>query len=274
MHNREKYDIYSIKHRIRLKKEKDVTPSLKLHIALQHGDNNGIPLNYTYPLQNAVIGLLPARLNKLVHDEGIYSRLSPSKIFKPYNLSRLSPEKMHIENKFIFSDGDIHLYISSHNPDLINEFGSAFLKKGILNISKAILTVKTVELIDLEIDEEQYFVKTVSPIVVMDTLRQNNKNKTVFYHPSNSKYSTKIAKNLKEKYSAITSDVDVSDEKIKKMGFRIAPLKVKKEIVQYKNISLTAYSGLFAITGNKELIKVAYNLGLGNRSAYCGCILI
>lgn len=243
---------------------------MKLRVTLQT-EGTEIPMNHIYQLQSAVLRILPEEINKRIHDEGIKSRIS-QKIFRPYNLSRLLFGKKEIKKESIIPKGDIHFYISSHDEGLINVIANSLVKDGNLTLGQENFEVKAIEVMDLNTPGTEFIVKTVSPIIVMDRFKDDSgRYKTRFYSPDEEVFARKIEQNLREKFSAIS---DAPLEEIEKMTFRISAKKVRKEVVKYKDMFLTGYSGWFSVKGDPLLIKTAYDLGLGNRSAYSGCILI
>lgn len=242
---------------------------MKLRITAKQTKGQGIPLDHIYALQSAVLGILPENISRRLHSEGLKSRFS-GKVFRPYNLSRLLfGRDRQIKDGLIISKKDIAFYVSSHNEEVLNVIANSLFKKGCLKIGQNELEVESIELVDWR-KMCGIGVKTASPVIVMDRVKAGSGYRTIFYSPFDDVFAKKISRNLKEKLSAV-SDIPLDD--IEAMDFDIKPLKVRKEVVKYKDMFLTAYSGDFFIKGTPELIKTAFDLGIGNRSAYSGCII-
>lgn len=79
-----------------------------------------------------------------------------------------------------------------------------------------------------------------------------------------------IRDNLIKKYIAFYN-IEPSDT-----SFKLVPIKnknLKENIILYKGIVIKGWSGEFDIEGSEELIKIAYDAGLGSKNSQgFGCI--
>ena len=133
------------------------------------------------------------------------------------------------------------------------------------------LTLEKFECI-LEEVEEECMIKTLSPITVYSTLvSQDGKKKTYYYSPFESEFSELIKNNLIKKYEAFNC------KKLDYYDFKITPIKetLKESVIFYKGFIVKGWNGVFEIKGNKELIEVALNSGMGSKNSQgMGCIIL
>lgn len=71
----------------------------------------------------------------------------------------------------------------------------------------------------------------------------------------------KVADNLIEKYYALHSQLPAN------VDIRVKLLNSKSEYIQYKKIKYKGYTGIAIIEGDKDIVKLAYQAGLGPK---CG----
>ncbi|WP_339063934.1 CRISPR-associated endoribonuclease Cas6 [Tepidibacillus marianensis] len=72
-----------------------------------------------------------------------------------------------------------------------------------------------------------------------------------------------MTENLKKKYEAYTGK-KINGE------FRITPLKVTnkdKVITKFKGFIINAWSGIYELRGNPEVLDFAYRVGVGGRNS-------
>jgi len=88
--------------------------------------------------------------------------------------------------------------------------------------------------------------------------------KTYYYNPSEKEFPMLIKENIIKKYKAFYRKMPSSEE------FFIEPIKLdnrNEKIVIYKGFVIKGWMGKFKLKGEPELLKLAYNAGLGAKNS-------
>jgi len=138
----------------------------------------------------------------------------------------------------------------------------------LLNAQRLELLSATAEKIDVK---DSMKIETKSPIVVYTTFETTNRSKkTYYFSPFEDDFAFYIKQNIIKKYIAYTKQNDFQG------NFSIKPLpnqKLKQNIVLYKDTVIKGWSGKFEISGDINLIKLAFDAGLGSKNSQgFGCI--
>lgn len=229
-----------------------------------------LPINYNHIMQAALISWLDnEKYQKFLHD---YGYKYENRTFKMYSYSKIfGTFRIDKENKKIIFFDSIYFYISSCDKEFLDYLGKNIITENKLNLIGNLLTLEKFECI-LEKIEEECIIKTLSPITVYSTLiSQDGKKKTYYYSPFESEFSELIKNNLIKKYEAFNC------KKLDSYDFKITPIKetLKESVIFYKGFIVKGWNGVFEIKGNKELIEVALNSGLGSKNSQgMGCIIL
>ena len=137
-----------------------------------------------------------------------------------------------------------------------------------LNIYGRKLTLTSVavlpDLQDVDFSEE-VTIKMLSPVVAYNTVRKGNSSRTIYFSPWDEWFSELIRMNLERKYQLIYG------ERLQDADIRIEPIGPKDEryckVLDYKNTVIKGWNGIYKLKGNRELIKVAYDTGLGSKNS-------
>ena len=161
-----------------------------------------------------------------------------------------------LEKKYFF-------YLSSILDDFLLDISNSFIKKSSFELEDNILYLKSVEVIKLpNFNQKENIIYLLSPITVYNTID----NKTYFYSPNENKFYELIKQNLLKKYKAYYKDYNVDN-----FDFDIELLKFDnkrdKKVIVYKNNCIISYEGIYKISGDKEILKFAWNTGLGSKNS-------
>ncbi len=189
-----------------------------------------------------------------LHDNG-YRQLG-SKRFNYFTYSRLMSEKMEWIDKYIPS-GNIIWYFTSMSDDIVINFMRGLQKRDTLQIYDFNPFIREVSIIK----ERPNFARgaiftTLSPITM--AVRGNN-NLPIFLEPE--MMASKLETNLIEKYYALFNAVP------KEMKLQMQFLNCDKMFIQYKETTMQAYKAHVAMTGSPELVRIAYECGLGSKNS-------
>jgi CRISPR-associated endoribonuclease Cas6 len=231
---------------------------LRLKVFFNSKKDVSLPLSYTYPLQSAIYEILSTMIPKS-HEHGLNAN---GRILKPFVFSRLAGQSQRIRDGSITFTSPISFYFSSPLEYYVQAFANGLLKKGFIELLKTRLELKSVE-VENELPKEDFVnARTISPVTVYSTLKTpDGRKKTYFYNPVEKDFAVQVKNNLLRKAKAINLKLDDDSFSIKLIG------KAKQRISNYKGFVVIAWDGKFEISGNKELIKLTLNWGLGSKNA-------
>lgn len=221
-----------------------------------------LPIHYNHIIQAVILGWLNEKnYRRYVHDEGYEYN---NRRYKLYTFSRLEG-KFSLEGnsrKIVFYD-KVKLMISAMDDNFLQYVVNTVIMNNEIQILNNRVNVDEVVCFSNEVKDSGIF-RTRSPIVVYSTFERNGSKKTYYYNPMEDEFSELIRKNLINKYTAYYGyEPNNSD-------FEIKPAKnhkLKENIVMYKGIVIKGWSGYFEIKGSPELMKIAYNAGLGSKNS-------
>lgn len=234
-----------------------------------HAKFNGeltLPMHYSHILQAFIINILASdEIRAFIHDKGFnYEK----RVFKSFTFSNIYGH-YKIMNKSIRFTSPISFIISAS----WNDFVSSFID-GIMRLKEFRLGHNIIEIDSLEIQREPIFesnttARTLTPITVYSTIEKNGVRRTLYYDCYDDRFSELIRNNLIKKVSAIYR-IDLANQE-----FSIFPAKDKcqQKYIKYKDFLIKAWAGEFVLSGNKEFMRAAYELGLGAKNSQgFGCI--
>jgi CRISPR-associated endoribonuclease Cas6 len=161
-----------------------------------------------------------------------------------------------LEKKYFF-------ILSSVLDNFLVDISNSFIKKSSFKLEDNILYLKSIEIIKLpNFNQKENIIYLLSPITVYSTINK----KTYFYSPNENKFYELIKQNLLKKYKAYYKDYNVDN-----FDFDIELLKFDnkrdKKVIVYKNNCIISYEGMYKISGDKEILKFAWNTGLGSKNS-------
>ena len=218
-----------------------------------------LPLSYNHAIQSTIFHLLSKALPN-IHDIG---PAMGKRQFRPFVFSRLSSSTYQIKDGYISFDSSLNLKVASLNDQIIQALANALLKNTSIYLNGNLLILEGLEVTLPKPQSNFIVVKTLSPVTIHSTLTSNEgKKKTYFYSPNESDFSSQVRANLLRKSEAL--GIDIEDPK----NFEIKSItKPKHRAINYKGFTIVAWDAEFRINGDKELLKIALNWGIGARNA-------
>ncbi|WP_058485134.1 CRISPR-associated endoribonuclease Cas6 [Defluviitalea phaphyphila] len=233
---------------------------MRINIILKGNGPINLPLSYNQTIQGFLYkNLSDPYLRDFIHNKGFNKE---KRIFKFFSFSRLEGNfKINNNKKRIIFTDKVTLKVTSMFPPFIENLANTLIKEDNLTLGTNIVKAKEVFLEKPSI-EENMKIKTLSPIVIYSTLSNENKKFTHYYSPQEKQFATMIKENLIRKASIFNS-------KSKNMDFEIKTISYNKNpnIIRYKNFIIKGWMGTFELKGDIELIKIAYNYGLGSKNS-------
>lgn len=239
---------------------------LRLKIFLKSEDKNfKIPFNYNYILSSIIY-------NKIA-DLELASELHDSISFKFFTFSQINVAKRRItEDGIIAKDGRFNFIISSPNEYLIKSLIEGFLDDLIVQFRDKELFIEKIELLrELDAESKMEF-KTLSPIIVRKKKEIDGKLKIWDLAPGDEFYRA-LENNLIKKYLKFNNLVETD----KKINIYSEMKSVKRKRISFNKGPNTTFNRAYMmdiiLEGDLDLIKFAYDCGLGERgSGGFGCI--
>ena len=225
-----------------------------------------LPIYYNHFLQALLYKTLNSKLSKFLHEKGY---IVNNRHFKLFTFSRLFGS-YKINNDKILFDSHIYFYLSSPFSDVLTEFANtAFKTKEPLKLGNNYIfciSISVFKSINFR-DNIEYKIKMLSPVTVYSTLKIGDQKKTFYYGPHDNEFNNLIMKNLIKKYIAVYKKNMTDNSK----NFTIKPLKVDLKrnfiLTKFKNTIIKGWMGLYKISGNPELLKIAYDAGIGSKNS-------
>ena len=237
---------------------------MRLQLIFSSKEQLVLPINYNNIIQAVILRNLSPKLSDFFHNEGYQFN---NRKFKLYTFSNLYGKNTikRLQNRnyitILFHD-DVTILVSSIIPDFTMSLSSSLLKKGKLTILNNDYKIKFIKLLPEPKIENSIKIKMLSPVTVYSTYLNQNRKRTHYYNPTEQDFSSLIEKNLIEKYAAFYGESMVSRH------FSIKPLTPPKKVLKiYKNFIIESYLGRFLLNGNKKLLRIAYDTGIGAKNS-------
>ena len=224
---------------------------LKLSMELE---NENLPIQY----RRNVISFIKLSLSQ--YDEESYKKYYNNKdnIIKPYTFSVFFRYPQFKENIIIIKDRKIEINFSIAEYDAAIILYNAFnhQKNNKFSLDKNSWTLKNINIMhEKDIDQEEAVIKFMSPLVV----RERIDKKDYYYSYSSDNFLEQLKNNIKEqlKISKLSSEIV--------NGFNIEAVQAKKVIVKFYEKKIETSTGIFRITGDKQLLNYLYQAGIGSK---------
>ena len=193
-------------------------------------------------------------------------------IEEPYfNFSPFRSMNREISDEGILLRNPIVLYITSPIENYIKIIEDFFKNNQKISLFETELTIeKTVIFPPFEADNEINKFKCLSPITVYKKyITKEKEEKEIFLNPHDSEFYNLIRTNLTEKFRRIygklpqKSHLYIQFDK----NYLIKKRKISK-LVEIKGKKYKAWLSPFTMSGNKEIIQIAYDWGIGQLNSY------
>ena len=217
---------------------------------------------YLHSIQGLIYNMLDRLSADWLHSEGFQHK---NRFFKLFVFSEINEKGKFVKNKGFYFPERISFYLASPIHWIIEQIA----KNGIMTESYK-LGCNDVKLVEIstypqeKIENEKVIIKTLSPIEVHSTLKKpDGSSKTYYYNPREQEFSALIEKNIKKKW-------EILNKKECKLSLKITPANVKhlkERTIIVKDSVIKGWKGRFILEGDKELIQLAFETGLGSHNS-------
>lgn len=241
-----------------------------------------IPINYQYAIASFIYNSIESsnpQYSKWLHDKGF---MSGSKTFKFFTFSMLNlPKREIMKDRFFLSFPKLSFIVSILSEKAIEHFiAGMFLQKKMKisdRKSEAEFYINSVEAIPEPNFSNIMKFRTISPIILSKKGIYKDKESEIFLNPLDSDYFLYFKKNIEEKYIAYckAAKKQIIYNTIEKLEILNKP---KEHLISIKpgrfdETKVKCYSFDFKIEGPPEMLKLAYDVGIGKMcSGGFGCI--
>lgn len=223
----------------------------KLYLALE---NPEIPIDY----RRNIISYFKLALSE--YNEEYYKKFYNEKdpIIKNYTFSVYFKNPKIEKEKIIIEDRKLELNISVADYEtaiiLYNSFNKQKYKKFPLNNNT--VTLKNITMImEKEITTENITVKFQSPLCV----RYRENRKDYYYSSRHEEFEETLKMNIKQQLKITNLPEAIVED------FKITPINAKKVVIKFYEKQIECSTGLFNISGDKDLLTYLYNAGMGSK---------
>lgn len=233
---------------------------IRLKIILKSKKNRlKVPFNYNH--------IVSAIIYNKIYDLEYAQKLHSSGSYKFFTFSNIHIHKFRqLKDGFLSQNGTIDFLISSPDDYLIRTLVEGFLEDQTVNFIGEDLLVQKIELLPLPDFEEKIKVKTLSPIIVRTKKEVDGELKTWDLAPSEEEFYKKLENNLIKKFKEF-NNIEETDKNIK-ISSEMTYVKRKRITIEKKEEQTfhRAFLMDLVLEGDLDLIKFAYDAGLGEKS--------
>lgn len=231
-------------------------------------NNLTLPINYNNIIQGFIYNnISDDSFRNFLHNKGFKYK---GRKFKLFTFSRLQGiYKINKKQNTISFKSPVYLTVSSLVDEFVNDFGNTLLNEKDLYLGKNKVFIETIQTQNKQIDKDNIRIEMSSPVVTYSTVDLHGHKKTIYHRPGEELFDKLIHENLKKKYSIVYG------EEIEKSSFHIVPKRTKPVITKYKGFIIKGWLGELELKGDRELIQLAYEVGLGSKNSQgFGCFKI
>ena len=219
-----------------------------------------IPFNYNH--------ILSAIVYNKIYDLELAQKLHSSQSYKFFTFSNLHIHKFKpIKDGLLSQNGKIDFTISSPDDYLIKSLVEGFLEDLTVDFIGEALLVEKVELLPSPEFTDKINVETLSPVIARTKKEVDGELKTWDLAPSEEQFYRSLENNLINKYKEFNK-IEETDKKVT-ISSEMRRVKRKRIAIDKKDQKTfhRAYMLDLVLEGDIELIKFAYDAGLGEKNA-------
>ncbi|MDQ7065013.1 MAG: CRISPR-associated endoribonuclease Cas6 [candidate division KSB1 bacterium] len=241
-----------------------------------------VPINYNYPLSAAIykiIGRAAPDYAQWLHDHGYVG--PTERRMKLFTFSRLNIPKVRMEHGTLIAGDDRPWLLQIASPmedEFVQNFVLGLFESQKLEIGgpRAVgrFLIESVEALPMPVFREEMRGKTLSPIVASTMRDYQGKLQPYYYRPTDAELPEAIRKNLLSKYEIVfgkacsVPEIQVQfdmDYYHRKQGKVTRLWRIKEGTPEETRVK--SFEMPFKIRGNPELMRIAWECGLGDKNS-------
>lgn len=235
---------------------------MRIKITFESQNQNLIlPIHYNHLIQSLIYNIFSKEVADKLHNEGYNFQ---KRIFKLFTFSRILEKGEKIGNNLKFKR-NISFYFSSPFLDIVKDFGTSAFNSSKFNLLNQEVYVSSIEVVNRPLLSNTNLIIMLSPLTIHSTLEKPDGSKKYYYYkPIEEDFSKLIEENAKKKFFIINQK-DPTNLTLEIRPYRFS-VKKNLSVVMFKNTPIEAYTGIFVLSGSKELIETTYLTGLGDKN--------
>jgi len=236
---------------------------LKINLCFRKGLQ--VPKYYNHTLQGFFYKNMDELLAKFYHEQGY---ILGNRKFKLFTFSKIFGKlKGENGNHLLYSPPSIHIYFSTPTERTLKSVIRETIRKTYLTLGQETVKLCGIDVIEVKLEKE-IKVLCLSPIVIYKTKPGSKRH--IYLSPFYDDFYKLLQDNLLKKYQLVYGKKYEGE-------LEIMPVKVKEEYkrkVLFKTTLIEAWEGIYKLSGEEDILKVAIECGLGvKNSAGFGCII-
>ncbi len=220
-----------------------------------------LPRSYNHEIQGFIYKSLPKEDAQKLHENGFsYEK----RTFKLFTFSRiLGSYTIDYKRQIITLSPPITLKIASPIDWILQGMAEGLLQKRALFLGKNEITLTGIQ-VDVPVKlEPPVKIRMLSPMTVYSTyLKPDGRKRVDYYSPFESDFSDQISENLRKKFLLVYGESINGNVLIKPLFSRS-----REHNVRFKQSFFKAWDGNYTLAGDPELIRIAYECGLGAKNS-------
>lgn len=234
-----------------------------------------LPSANLHLFQSMLYSFLPFNIAAKIHDEGFDSDGRKMKLFA-MGWPVASARPQFGENTIIFPL-PLKLTVSTPIHELITGFTAGAMSWDDIRIGNNHVVCSGIEKHEFKADANTLTIRTLSPITCYASVERNGKQYTKYFRPESfydNEFQESIRANLLRKFRLLNPDKDIPSG-----NFTITPIgQMQERVSMFEKGGLfpvKGWWGKFKLKGDKELLQIALDCGLGAKnSSGWGCITL
>ena len=214
-----------------------------------------IPINYNHHLAS----LIYRRIEFV--DPDLSLKLHKPNTIKFFTFSKLLTKKRRILGDQLKIEGGVSFEFSTPKKEIIIALINGLLENPNIKIANADFTLEEVRVLrEDEIIENMIF-STLSPISVTTIENSNGNRRIIDLYPNQPKFYENLRKNLVKKHVLLYG----YEPEDKELEIKVKKAKAKR--IRIKNTYHRCIEMVFEAEGSRELLKIGYQAGFGERNS-------
>lgn len=237
---------------------------MRISVILEAEREINLPVQYNHILQGFLYNNLSDRdYREFLHHTGYREG---NKVFRLFTYSRLQGKfRMNQQSGQISFQSPVEIIVSSAVEQFITDLAETLIKSDSNSLGRNRVEVKSISVHrDIKFNNEVK-IKMLSPTVAYTTLQNDDIKYTYYISPWKKQFVDIASKNLLTKHEIIHGFKPENQE------LKIIPNgnqeKKFEKTLNYKGTIIKGYAGIYWLKGSPELIKVAYDTGLGSKNS-------
>lgn len=244
--------------------------------------NTAVPLNYNYPLSSAIYKLLAKASPEYadwLHEKGY--RSPDNRLMKLFTFSRLNIPHARVRENALVAQDDRLWYLQIGSPieeEFVQNFVLGLFEDQRIQIggpgAVGHFLIESVEALAPPAFAPKMSGKTISPVVATTMREHKGKLMPYYYRPTDPEIGEAIRKNLLAKYEIVhakpcadpTFEILFDMDYYRRKNGKVSKLLHIKE-GEAEETKIKTFEMPFTVAGNPDLIRVAWECGLGDKNS-------